>query len=131
MSWKYTPRCPTFEVGGRKFALTTQDDETERMCVVLLMWNNDQWEGFSDGDLSTDSFIATRITDETIMAHGSLHAFLQWCIDEATKIAHHHVFGDVPPLPDPHNRIERMVYNMTESIKVVDNKLVLSPASLP
>lgn len=72
--------------------------------------------------------IVEGVTDDKIMAHGSLHGFLEYCATEAVKRATKRA---VLPLPDPADRLARMRYNFMTHVRGVGSSLIVDPAPLP
>lgn len=128
MSWNTDIRFPKFEVEGIKFMLTWQEDDFG-LSVMVLAWDGSQWVGWG-GQPNARNTIMENVTDEKIMAHGSLREFLLWCCDEALARAR---LKARLPLPDPNNRIARMKYNMLQSIDWNTERRCLEvlPAPLP
>jgi len=126
MSWNTDQRFPQFEVDGIKFMLTLQEDDFGN-DVVLLMYNNNAWTSWG-GLPNEKGIIVEGVNDEKIMAKGSLHAFITWCAEEAVRRAK--IKAQIP-LPDPNNRIDRLKYNLLQSIESDGTNLTVKPAPLP
>lgn len=113
MSYTYSPLWPTFEVGGKKFAVTIQEDDWT--SVVMLENVNGIWQSWG-GTPDVSGTIVGIVDDEKIMAQGSLANFVQWVLDEALRRAK--ARANVMPLPDPNNRIERLKYALMQRVTV-------------
>lgn len=130
-AYNYDPRFPTWEINGLKFALTFQanDDCSNSVDVVVLQWDGSKWSSWG-GPADVRGTIAECVTDEMILARGSLHQFVLWAVKEAV---HRACARAIMPLPDPTNRIERLKYAILELITVppAGNGLTVPPAPLP
>ena len=113
MSYVYNPLWPTFEVGGKKFAVTIQEDDWTD--VVLLEQVNGVWQSWG-GTADVSGTIVSMVDDGKIMAKGSLANFVQYVLDEAMRRAK--ARANVLPLPDPNNRIDRLKYALKARVTV-------------
>jgi len=127
MSWNTDQRFPQFEVDGVKFMLTWQEDDIGGIDIVLLMYSNGNWVGWG-GTPDVKGTIVEGVTDEKIMAKGSLREFIVWCSNEAVRRAK---LKASIPLPNPNNRIDRVKYNLLQSVDWDGRALVVKPAPLP
>lgn len=130
MSWDTDQRYAHFDIDGVKFALTFQDDDDYKACAVVLWWDGVQWAAWGAplADPPNGGWLAIKIDDAKIMAHGSLRDFIVWCCGEALVRATEKARI---PLPDPNDRIARLKYNLLMSVDWNGTGFDVKPAPLP
>lgn len=126
-AWTTDSRFPAFEVDGTKFMLTWYEGDMGDVNAVLLFWTGNAWNSWG-GTSDVTGIIDDNVSDERIMAKGSLHGYLTWLTDEAMKRAK---IKAALPLPDPTNRLARFKYNLMMSVTSDGETLRVKPAPLP
>ena len=123
-AWQYDQRWPTFQIDGIKFALTLQDGGLANPDLVLIYFDGLNWTSW--GGMPTEKgTIVENLTDEKIMAKGSLAKFVEWSLLEATRRAK--LKAEIP-LPPADDKIKRMEYALTKLVTVLPGPVLkLSP----
>ncbi len=116
-----------FKIGETPFVYTVREGATTYDLVVLDATTS-IYQGWTDGP-DDRSVILEDFNDNSIMAHGGRHAFLEWGLSEAIRRAQAHISFLKPPLPDPNDKMGSVVWYIRYGLS--SNPIVIPPAPLP